>query len=252
MKVKRIHQIENYLKNKQEASLEELKDHFNVSLNTIRRDINELTKSSTIKKVYGGVVYTKDNQVTEAFEDRNVSHLEEKRKIGQHCAQFIKQHDIVYLDSGTTTHFVLDLLDKEIEFTLITNSLEVINKAVKFQNVTLIVIGETYKRSTKSFTGISDDQTINKFNINKAFMSATAFSIDNGASNSDLLENRIKKLICDRVQDIYLLIDDTKFGKTSLYTYCNLEDIHTIVTNNGVAQAYVKPIEKSKTKLILL
>ncbi|PPA69194.1 DeoR/GlpR family DNA-binding transcription regulator [Jeotgalibacillus proteolyticus] len=252
MKVKRIHQLEDYLKNKQEASLEELKDYFNVSLNTIRRDINELTKASIIKKVYGGVVYIKNNQATKAFEDRNVSHLTEKQKIGQYCATFIKPHDIVYLDSGTTTHFVLDLLDKDIEFTLITNSLEVINKAVEFKNVTLIVIGETYKRSTKSFTGISDDQTINKFNINKAFMSATAFSIDSGASNSDLLENRIKKLICDRAQDIFLLIDDSKFGKTSLYTYCHLKDIHTIVSNVGVGENYINHIEKSKTNIILL
>ncbi|MFB5661279.1 DeoR/GlpR family DNA-binding transcription regulator [Alteribacillus sp. HJP-4] len=252
MKVKRITQIEEYLKNKQEASLEELKEHFNVSLNTIRRDINELSKSSTIKKVYGGVIYNKNNQATKAYEDRNISHLAEKREIGQHSGQFIEQHDIVFLDSGTTTHFVLDQLNENIDFTLITNSLEVINKAVKFPNVNLIVIGETYKRSTKSFTGITDDQTISKFNINKAFMSATAFSLDNGASNSDLLENRIKKLVCKRAQDIFLLIDSSKFGKTSLYTYCNLEDIDTIITNNDVAQAYVNFIKETNTNIILL
>ncbi|KHE72592.1 DeoR/GlpR family DNA-binding transcription regulator, partial [Halobacillus sp. BBL2006] len=180
------------------------------------------------------------------------SQLKEKRKIGQHCGQFIEQHDIVYLDSGTTTHFVLDNLGEEIEFTLITNSLEVINKAVELPNVSLIIIGETYKRSTKSFTGISDDQTISKFNINKAFMSATAFSLDNGASNSDLLENRIKKLVCKRAQDVYLLIDHSKFGKTSLYTYCNLEDLHTIVTNNEVDQSYVNAIKESNTNIVLL
>lgn len=252
MKVKRINKIEEYLKDNHEASLEELKEHFHVSLNTIRRDINELAKSSTIKKVYGGVIYNKNNQVTKDYEDRNISKLNEKKEIGQHCGQFIEQHDIVYLDSGTTTHFVLDNLDENIEFTLITNSLEVINKAVEFPNVSLIIIGETYKRSTKSFTGISDDQTISKFNINKAFMSATAFSLENGASNSDLLENRIKKLVCKRAQDTYLLIDHSKFGKTSLYTYCNLEDLHTIVTNKEVNQSYVNAIKESNTNILLL
>ncbi|KHE73253.1 DeoR family transcriptional regulator, partial [Halobacillus sp. BBL2006] len=80
MKVKRINQIEEYLKDKHEASLEELKEHFKVSLNTIRRDINELAKSSTIKKVYGGVVYNKNKSVTKDYEDRNISQLKEKRK----------------------------------------------------------------------------------------------------------------------------------------------------------------------------
>ncbi|MCM3717699.1 DeoR/GlpR family DNA-binding transcription regulator [Fictibacillus phosphorivorans] len=252
MKVKRITRIEEYLKDKHEASLEELKEHFNVSLNTIRRDINELAKSSTIKKVYGGVVYNKNNHATRDYEDRNISLLNEKKEIGQHCGQYIQEHDIVYLDSGTTTHFVLDQLDEEIEFTLITNSLEVINKAVKFPHVNLITIGETYKRSTKSFIGISDDLTISKFNINKAFMAATAFSLDNGATNSDLFENRIKKLVCKRAQNVYLLIDYTKFGKTSLYTYCDLENLHTIVTNAALDETYVSAIKESGTNIVLL
>ncbi len=252
MKVKRITQIEEYLERKQEASLEELKNHFNVSLNTIRRDINELAKSNVIKKVYGGVVYNKSTSNTTAYEERNISNLDVKKKIGQHCARYIGHEDIVYIDSGTTTHFVLDSLPQDIEFTLITNSLEVINKAVQYPNVHLIIIGETYKRSTKSFTGIADDQTITKFNINKAFMSATAFSIDNGASNSALLENRIKKVVCERADEVYLLIDSSKIGKSSLFTYCHLEDINTIVTDCNTDQMYLAQIKESNTNIIAL
>ncbi|MYL29940.1 DeoR family transcriptional regulator [Halobacillus halophilus] len=250
MKVKRINQIEEYLEQKQEASLEELKDYFDVSLNTIRRDINELTKAGKIKKVYGGVVYNKNTSTTTTYEVRNINRLAEKKRIGRYCCQYIEQHDIVYIDSGTTTHFILDELPSDIEFTLITNSLEVINKAVIFPNVNVMIIGETYKRSTKSFTGITDEQTITKFNINKAFMSATAFSINNGASNSDLLENRIKKEVCDRANEVYLLIDSTKFGKSSLFTYCNLQGVNTIVTDSSVETSYAEEIQKANKTLI--
>lgn len=252
MKVKRINQIEEYLEQKKEASLEELKEHFRVSLNTIRRDINELSKSNVIKKVYGGVVYNKNISTTKAYEERNISRLEDKRTIGQYCSRYIESGDIVYIDSGTTTHFLLDQLPEDSAFTLITNSLEVINKAVNYPNIHLMIVGETYKRSTKSFTGITADQTISKFNINKAFMSATAFSINHGASNSDLLENTIKKEICERANEIYLLIDSSKFGKSSLFTYCNIEGISTIITDKNIEERYVKQVEQANKKIIAL
>ncbi|GAB3056557.1 DeoR/GlpR family DNA-binding transcription regulator [Salinicoccus sesuvii] len=251
MKVKRINQIEDFIKEKKEASLEELKEHFNVSLNTIRRDVNELVKMETVRKVYGGVVYNKDGETT-AYEDRNISHLDEKRRIGVYCSRYIEANDIVFIDSGTTTHYVLDDVDRNLSFTLITNSLEVINKAVAFPNVALLIVGDTYKRSTKSFTGISENHTIHKFNINKAFMSATAFSITNGASNTDILENKTKSVVCKRADEVYLLVDASKFGKTSLYTYCNLESIKTIVTDDSIKQDYRTQLEKSKTKVITL
>ncbi|MBB6448769.1 DeoR family myo-inositol catabolism operon transcriptional repressor [Geomicrobium halophilum] len=252
MKVKRLSQIEEYLEEKQEVSLEELKNHFNVSMNTIRRDINELAQSNIINKVYGGVVYNNNSSSnTTAYEERNISHYEEKKKIGQYCNQYIEQHDIVYIDSGTTTHFVLDSLSQEIEFTLITNSLEVVNKAVSYPNIHLMIIGETYKRSTKSFTEITDDETITKFNINKAFMSATAFSINNGASNSDFSENRIKKTVRERANEVYLLIDSSKFGKSSLFTYCHLKDISAIVTDSSVDNSYVDYIKNANKTIVI-
>src|SRR5699024_12605711 len=121
--------------------------------------------------------------------------------------KFITRNDIVFIYSGTTIYFFLDNVDKDLPFTLITNSLEVINKATTFPNITLLNIGNTYKHTTKSFTGSADNQVINKFNINKAFMSATAFSIEQGASNSDLLENEMKQVMCKKANEIYLMVD---------------------------------------------
>lgn len=251
MKIKRINEIENYIKQKQEVSLYELKDKFNVSLNTIRRDVNELEKENVIHKVYGGVVYNSSDK-TLAYEERNISYLKEKQTIGHYCSSMIEENDIVYIDSGTTTHYVLDQVDSNIHFTLITNSLEVMNKAVMFPNVTLLIVGNTYKRSTKSFTGLADNEIIDKFNVNKAFMSATAFSVENGASNSDLLENKMKSTICKRSNHIYLLIDSSKFGKTSLFTYCNAPDIHTIVTDENIDPNQLENVRNKGGNLIVV
>src|SRR5699024_1180522 len=248
MKVKRIKEIEEYIRKHQQVSVMELKEEFNVSINTIRRDINELEKSDIIYKVYGGVVY--NEEATKAYEQRNVDHLFEKQQIGDYCSQFITRNDIVFIDSGTTTHFVLDNVDKDLPFTLITNSLEVINKATTFPNITLLIIGNTYKRTTKSFTGSTDNHVINKLNINNAFMSATSFSIEQCASNSDLLENEMKQVMCKKANEIYLMVDSSKFGDASLFTYCPSSKITKVITDNNISEEYSKKLQKAEVNTI--
>lgn len=249
MKVKRINEIEEYIRFKQQVSLNELKDKFNVSINTIRRDINELESSNIISKVYGGVVYNNE-EATVAYEQRNIDHLFEKQQIGEYCSKFIKRNDIVFIDSGTTTHFILDKVDKHLPFTLISNSLEVINKATQFPNITLLIVGNTYKRTTKSFIGITDNHIIDKFNINKAFMSATAFSIDQGASNSDLLENETKQIICQKSNQVYLMVDSSKFGDASLFTYCASHKLTKVITDHNLSADYANKLQEAGIETI--
>ncbi|WP_086315337.1 DeoR family transcriptional regulator, myo-inositol catabolism operon repressor [Enterococcus sp. 7F3_DIV0205] len=238
MKLQRIQQIENYIQQQGSISLDELCRVFNVSKNTIRRDINELEKRGTLKKVYGGVVYVENNLVS--FENRNIHNQKEKEQIGQRAAALIEEDDLIYIDSGTTTSQILKHIDSELPFTLLTNNLDIINLAAAMKNVQLILIGNSYKRKTRSFVGIEDEAVVTRYNINKAFMAATGVSITSGLTNSDLMEYRIKKMIVQRTKDIYLLADSSKFDHSTLLTYSPLESIKGIVTTRDIPEKYVE------------
>ena len=84
MKTKRIHAIESYINENQAASIDELSDYFNVSINTIRRDITVLADMNKVKKVYGGVKAV-DSSITQAvdYSKRNIEHYEEKIHIAK-------------------------------------------------------------------------------------------------------------------------------------------------------------------------
>ena len=88
---------------------------------------------------------------------------------------------------------MLETLDPDKNVTVLTNSLDIINAASSMKNIDLIIIGNNYKRKTRSFVGIDDPSTLNKYNINKAFMSATGTTITHGLTNSDLLEYEVKR-----------------------------------------------------------
>lgn len=236
MKTKRIQEIEDYIFTKGTLSLDELCSHFNVSKNTIRRDINVILKKGTLKKVYGGVTVADNGLVP--FEDRDISHQSEKKAISQSAAQFIEENDIVFIDSGTTTRHIMDFIPPARKATIVTNNLDVINKAVQLENIRIIVIGNMYKRSTNSFIGIDNLATLDKYNIDKAFMATTGISISRGMTNTDFFEFSIKKKIVEKAHFIYILADHSKFDKYTLLTYAPFERADVLITDQELDNKY--------------
>ncbi|WP_430536074.1 DeoR/GlpR family DNA-binding transcription regulator [Listeria rocourtiae] len=247
MKEKRLQLVEEFIQEKGTASLDELCEHFDVSKNTIRRDINKILEKGTIQKVYGGVRTTSDRLIP--FENRDHANQEEKYIIGEIAASYIEEDEIIFIDSGTTTRNIMDFLPKSIKVTLLTNSLDIINAAAAMENINLIIIGSNYKRKTKSFVGTDDSNTIDKYNVNKAFMAATGVSISHGLTNSDLLEYEIKKRIVMKAEEIILLADHSKYGKSTLLTYCPLENVHTIVTAKPLSEEYATFCKKNHVQI---
>lgn len=244
MRIMRIQEMEKYIYNKKTVTLNELCSKFEVSKNTIRRDLKYLEKKNIIKKVYGGVT-TNENYLT-SFEQRTNYYKTEKEKIGHCASKFIEEGDIIFIDSGTTTNSILSNLNTNINLTLLTNSLDIIISASYFDNINLFIIGNNYKRETKSFIGVNDLSALNNFNIDKAFMSATGVTLDQGLTNSDIIENKIKKTISKKSNSLYLLADKSKFGKYTLLTYAQMEDLDAIITSEPLSDDYISFCQENK------
>lgn len=235
MKAKRSELMKEYIIEKQHVSLKELEDHFNVSMNTVRRDITKLLDDPRFEKVYGGVSVKQNKLVS--FENRSVENKELKKRIAQEAAKLIKDNDLIYIDSGTTTKYILDYLDESINVTILTNSLDVLLKSEKLKNVSIFILGNIFKKKTRSFVGINPEELVNRYNVSKAFMAATAVSFHSGLMNSDIMEYEIKKHITDISENITLLIDHTKFDKSTLFTYAPIEKVNTIITDKEFTDA---------------
>lgn len=247
MKVQRIHEIESYVKRQGAASLNELCEAFDVSKNTIRRDTNYLIKKGLFEKVYGGVVLKEDNLVS--FENRQIKNQEEKRLIGKEAAKLIEEDDLIYVDSGTTTKYLMEFVPPDMSFTVVTNNLDVINTAAQLENIQLLVVGSKYKRKTRSFIEMQNHQILQNFNINKAFMAATGLTLQNGLTNSDMLETQIKKVICEKASQIYVMVDASKFGNSTLLTYAQLDEIDAIISGGAISKEYLSYFKQQNIDL---
>lgn len=250
MKVERINKIEEYLQQHKSAKLDELCEIFDVSKNTIRRDIDILQKEGKIQKVYGGVVYINRNNLI-PFSQRELYLKDEKKKIAIKAAELIKDNDILLVDAGSTTANIIPFIKDKQNITIITNSLTVLNEALLLNNCKVISTGGDLLKETCSFTGFEAISLLAKLNAHKTFIAASGLSLDNGITNSSIIEAEIKKTMLNVSKEKILLIDHSKFDTSSLVTFANLSDIDTIITDQLPEQHYIDRFKKEHVELIV-
>ncbi|PAB58242.1 DeoR/GlpR family DNA-binding transcription regulator [Anaeromicrobium sediminis] len=237
MKLERIKKIQDYLIDHQSASLDTLCTVFNVSKNTIRRDINELEDKGFIKKVYGGIILSQPEKAT-PYPKRQEQFADEKAQIGLLASSLIEDNDTIFIDSGSTTIHLLPNLIHKKGITIITHSLNIIGESCLYENLNLISTGGILQRDTNSFVGVDSITFLKKINIDKSFMASTGFSIDKGVTNTNYLESEIKRTVVDISNKVVLMANDTKLGCSSFMKYCDLAEIDYYVTNSDVPPEY--------------
>ncbi|MGL5434685.1 MAG: DeoR/GlpR family DNA-binding transcription regulator [Lachnospiraceae bacterium] len=234
MRVSRIDELEQYIIEHKSVSMDMLCEVFQISKNTVRRDLEVLIGRGTVAKVYGGVVAVEQTPVIPelvSFSERTYKNARHKQQIAALAASYVREHDIIYIDSGTTTMYMIDHLTHLNAVTVITNSVQVINKAMNHPNINLISLPGTLKRNTASFVGTSCvEYLVEDYNIVRAFMACTGVSPESGVCNASTEEYNIKKAAIKKSQKHYLLADSSKFGKTSLMTYGEIGEFDCILT----------------------
>lgn len=235
MKLKRLEAISEYARAYDICTYEELCRQFDVSLTTMRRDVEELVRTGRVEKVYGGIkVLPKEEEEEEPLFRYEYA----KDQIGKKAALFVEDHDIIVLGSGTTAAHMVKYLREKKGLTVITNNLAVMEEAVKY-GFTLISIGGDLDRRTMSFVGTQSIKQLSELNADKAFLSCNGITV-HGVSNVADLEADIKKKTMEISSKIYLLADHSKFGVKSLYSFARIRDLDGIFTDKRAP----KEIEK--------
>ncbi len=249
LKTKRIQQIQEYVLKHQSVSLDDLGTVFGVSKTTIRRDIRKLISEGMIQKVYGGVAIS--HAKLESFNERKARNPIQKRLIAKTAADYVENGDVIFIDSGTTTLEIITFL-KTKQVTIITNNLDIIIQALRFENLTVISTGGLLERDNKSFSSYSHADSFKKYNFDKVFMASTGVSISNGVTNSSPIESGIKETIVKGNADVFLLVDHTKLDKYAMVTYCGLKEIDYLITDNFLDESYQDFARENSIQLVVI
>ena len=231
-------------------TMQELCDHFQVSMNTIRADVAYLVDTGAVQKVYGGVQAV-DQKQAPLFASRVMQRTLQKQRIAARARQLIEDGDIIFVDAGTTTMYLLDQLDPRKHVTIVTANLSVIQKSYDYENVELIVLPGTINRRTNSISGVCVLEFLSRYQFNKAFMGVTNVSEDGRLNTSTYIEYEIKRNALLQSRDAYLLVDSAKFGAMGLMAYGKLENMSAVITDTE-CPGFVKDYCRQRNIPVLL
>lgn len=226
----RLKEMEDYILERGTATMEELMNTFQISMNTVRLDVAQLVTKGTIKKVYGGVCGVLKSSLI-PFEERQNKNIQRKKAAGEEAAKLVEDGDIIYIDSGTTTMFMMDYLSDRTNVTVLTNNLNAINRGVQLPDINIICLPGMLERKTNSFVSSDAVHILEKYNIHKAFMASSGISENGTITNSSPLEFEIKKAAIINSREVYLVIDSTKYGKSALLTYASITDVSKVIVD---------------------
>ncbi len=248
MKLKRLNSIVEYVKSYEMCTYEELCQHFDISMSTIRRDVDVLIDNGRIEKIHGGICISK-NYAEEMNNNSLIKYDNSKDKIARLASTMIEDNDIIVLASGSTVaHMVKYLKDKK-NITLITNNLVVLNEAMNC-GFNVVNIGGNLDRKAMSFVGTQTIKQLEGLNANKCFISCNGLTL-NGISNVVDLEADIKKAEMKISSKIILLIDHSKFDVMSLYNFASIDELDYLITDKKVSKEYEKAFSEVDVEVLV-
>jgi DeoR family deoxyribose operon repressor len=257
-KIQRRKTIIQLLQQQDEVSVSEIADLLKVSEITVRRDLSHLENERMIRRTHGGamlcssILSSISDTETYTFEEQTKKNIRKKSIIGMKAASLIEPNETILLDSGTTTPFIAKYINNNIPITVLcytsTNAFELIHRP----NINLILAGGYYDRRSHVFRGNECSQLIHSIRADKAFVSAAGVDEKLGLTTYFYFESEIKKTFIKLAKRIILVADSTKFGKISISYFASLDQVNTIITDDGLSPEYRDIIENSGIELIVV
>jgi DeoR family deoxyribose operon repressor len=251
---KRIRNIVNLLNQKAELSVKEVAGMLHVSDMTVRRDLDALERQGTIRRTHGGAVLldpgtgVRDPYV---LGEQTTKNVREKNLIGIRAASLVQPQETIFLDSGSTTPFIAKHLSSDLPITVLcytfTNALEFYPR----KNTNLILLGGFLHRDSNIFHSVENRALVSNTRADIAFISTGGLDPELGLTTYFYYEADIKREMIRSARRIILVTDSTKFGKISITHFAGLDEVDTIITDEGIPQEYRRILEDRGIELII-
>lgn len=239
--IERRNAILEKLQAERRVVVSELSTLYNVSEETIRRDLEKLEHEGYVIKSYGGAVLNENANLEVPFNIRKNKNVVGKQKIAELLSQTIYEGNNIFLDASSTAVAVAKAIKNKKDITVITNSLEIVIELLEAPGCKVISTGGELVHSAFGMVGHVTDSTIRSYYVDKAIVSSKGFDIEKGFTDSDERHAHNKKTMLESAREKILAVDHSKFGKISLAKIGDLRDITMLVTD-------VKPEEECLKK----
>lgn len=220
-------EIVKFIRENNRASVKKLSSHFFISEMTVRRDLKELEIQGYIRRYHGGAVYAHDYENL-PIETRRLLHQAEKKLLSERTKKYLKDFSTVFIDSSSTSLFVVPLLSGFKDITVVTNSIQCLIAASKY-HLNCVLTGGNYYEHDMCTVGSATNAFLRDINVDLGFFSSRGLDDDGVISDTDEHQTSVRKAIMPNCKKKIFLFDNTKQHKKFLYTVCTAEDVDDII-----------------------
>lgn len=240
------------LKENSTVSVLELSKMFEVSEVTIRKDLNILKDRNLLVRTRGGAIVNSTGlqEDEKSIRYKKLANYREKQAIGRAAAELIEDGDTIIIDSGTTALQVACNLHRFQNLTILTNALNVAQEVLSYNRFNVILLGGNIRNSSESVVGALAESNLKMFYCDKLFLGVDSFSLDNGLSTPSVEEANINQIMIQRSRKVITVFDSSKVNKRALAFITSLDNIDTIVTDDGIEKSTISQLKARNIEVV--
>ena len=211
---------------------------YDVTEETIRRDLDKLEKDGLAKKTYGGAVRNDDLNVDLPYTIRKQTNVEGKKYIAEIIGSLIEDGDSLLLDGSTTALFTVKSIFSKENLTIITNSIEILLDLPQSHSWNIISTGGFYRNESMAFYGNAAEEFVDQYCVDYAVISCKGLDMDKGITDTREAFARLKSSFIKSARKVILAVDHTKFDKVSFIRFGDLYDVDIVVTDEEPSDSW--------------
>ncbi len=249
MPAERLQDILELVKQTGFVSVDSLVERFDVTPQTIRKDLNTLCDQRLLSRTHGGakLAFGIENM---SYEARRVLAADRKLSIGKAVADLISDNSSLFINIGTTTEAVAQALSKRHHLMVVTNNINVASLMHPFADTQVIITSGVVRRSDG---GIVDETTvdfINQFKVDYAVIGSSAIDDKGALLDFDFREVKVARAILSNAKHVILAADSSKHERTAPVRIGHVSQIHSFVTDRLPSENFRKLLEKHEVRII--
>jgi DeoR family transcriptional regulator, glycerol-3-phosphate regulon repressor len=210
--------------------VEELASRFQVTPQTIRKDLNDLCDGKALNRIHGGAVFPSGNENVK-YEARRSMAAAEKQAIGKAAADVIPDNSSLFINIGTTTESVGEALVDHRELMVITNNINVANRLRVYPSIEVVIAGGVVRGSDGGIVGEAAVDFIRQFKVDFAVIGVSAIDADGALLDYDFREVKVAQAIIANARHVILVSDASKFERTAPVRIAHISQVHTFITD---------------------
>lgn len=244
-------EIIDKVKTHRTVKVADLVSEYQVSVETIRRDLEYLESTGFLRRVYGGAVAIGLYGQEPGYSHREVVNYDQKRAIGAKAAELIDDGDTLFFDVGTTALEVARNLKDKKNLTVITNASLIAHEMIQISNCRVILMGGELRSGELSVSGHICDQNLKNFYANKLIMGVGGISLQSGYTDYHINEANTRRCMIERSDKVIAVADYSKFGVTAMNCVCPVNSVDILVTDWTISKEIIRDFGESGIEVMV-